>query len=100
MQLLKDYFELERKIHEYFGYKQDWVTIPLSDETEMYWRIDGDEVYYYEEPLTEKIIEDGNYYSGTIYTQRFLSKWIYRTDDYTMISVNTHVDGNKYLMVF
>jgi hypothetical protein len=44
--------------------------------------------------------EAGEYYSNEIYTQRFLPKWVYRTDDYTMICVDTHVDGNKFLQIF
>lgn len=44
--------------------------------------------------------EKGNYYSNEIYTQRFLPKYVYRTKDYTMISVDTHTDGNKFLQIF
>jgi hypothetical protein len=36
MQLLKDYFALQQQIHDYFGYEEDWVTIPLDDATDMY----------------------------------------------------------------
>lgn len=103
MQMLKEYFELEKKIHEYFGYKEDWVTIPLADYTDQYWHLTGegrgDEVMYAEnrEDLND---EDGNYYGGPIYTQRFLNKWVYRTDDYTMVCYDAQTDGNKYLAIF
>ena len=40
----------------------------------------------------------GDYYCNSIYTQRFLSKWVYRGGDLTMISVDTHTDGNKFLI--
>jgi hypothetical protein len=42
----------------------------------------------------------GNYYSNEIYTQRHLPKWIYRGAEYTMIVVDTHTDGNKFLQIF
>ena len=41
-----------------------------------------------------------NYYEDQIYTQRFLPKWVYRAEDYTMISVDTQCDGNKFLAIF
>lgn len=106
MQLLKDYFKLEQAIHDYFGYVEDWVTIPLDDHTDDYWMIAGPEdtnsaVVYSPDPLTIESVEAGNtIYSGRIYTQRFLHKWVYRAEDYTMVCVDTRVDGNKYLMIF
>jgi hypothetical protein len=107
MQLLKDYFKLEQAIHDYFGYVEDWVTIPLDDHTDDYWMITGPEdrsttsVVYSPTPFTMQSIVDGNtLYGGRIYTQRFLNKWVYRAKDYTMVCVDTECDGNKYLMVF
>jgi hypothetical protein len=44
--------------------------------------------------------EDGDYYENEIYTQRHLPKWVYRGADYTMVVVDTHTDGNKFLQVF
>jgi len=41
-----------------------------------------------------------SFYRNDIYTQRFLSKWVYRGEDYTMICVDTHTDGNKFLQIF
>lgn len=94
MQLLNEYFELQRKIYEYFRYKEDWVVIPLDDATEYYWYLEQYEsgygqVYFWKD-----------YYGDEIYTQRFLPKWVYVGEEYTMISVDTHTDGNKFLRVF
>jgi len=107
MKLLDSFFKLRKEIHDYFGYTEDWVTIPLMDGTGYYWNLrkrpDSDlykDVRYHEEPLTKETLEGGATYSAVIYTQRFLSKWVYRTEDYTMICVDTQTDGNKYLMVF
>jgi hypothetical protein len=107
MQILKDYHTLEKQIHEYFGYVEDWVTIPLDDATEMYWRIVNGEAYdgfvQYAESVNQLPTEDndnGDYYENEIYTQRFLPKWVYRGADYTMICVDTRTDGNRYLRIF
>lgn len=104
MKLIKQYFDIREQLHEYFDYQEDWVNIPLEDMTDMYWFINGDDingdVCYFENQMTRKIIEEGEYYSAVIYTQRFLSKWVYRTDDFTMISMDTQVDGNKFLGIF
>ena len=107
MQLLKDYQALEKQIHDYFGYVEDWVTIPLDDATNMYWRILGGEgrggVVQYAKSVEELPTDDsdgGEYYEHEIYTQRFLPKWVYRASDYTMICVDTHTDGNHYLQIF
>lgn len=107
MQLLKDYYTLEKQIHDYFGYVEDWVTIPLDDATDMHWRIIGGEGYggvvQYAESVDELPSDEdsgGEYYENEIYTQRFLPKWVYRASDYTMICVDTHTDGNHYLQIF
>lgn len=98
MELLKQYFELQNKIYEYFGYVEDWVVIPLEDSTEYYWITDGDSVRFAE--TKEKLSSDGNYYENIIYKQRFLKKWVYRGEKYTMICVDTRTDGNKFLQIF
>jgi len=104
MKLLKEYFELQKQIYDYFGYQEDWVVIPLEDSTEYYWCLGegfyGNSVLFFEdkENLIEAI-KTGNYYSNSIYHQRFLDKCVYRKDDYTMIVVDTHTDGNKFLQV-
>lgn len=102
--MFDEYFKLQQEIHEHFGYQEDWVVIPLVDHREYYWRLNGGGqgsfVTYFEEPLTDEIIEDGEYYEAEIYTQRFLPKWVYHAKDYTLICMDTHTDGNKYLGIF
>ena len=100
MKLLDDYFKLQKEIHEYFGYQEDWVVIPLDDGTDYFWSLDRDEVRFAEKKEDLFDEEAGNYYSNEIYTQRFLSKWVYEGKDYTMVVVDTHTDGNKFLQVF
>jgi len=103
-QSLTDYFNLQKKIFDYFGYVEDWVSISLADKTNVYWFLTGvgensSYVYRYK-PFTLESVEDVDVYSGEVYTQRFLPKWVYRGEEYTMVCADTHVDGNKYLMIF
>ncbi len=105
MKILKQYFELQKQIYDYFGYVEDWVVIPLEDSTDSYWYLEQKEdgsgkIAYSDVPFEiEKVIE-GDFYSGHIYTQRFLPKWVYKGSDYTMVCVDTRTDSNKFLQVF
>jgi hypothetical protein len=104
------YFELQDAVHEAFGYVEDWVAIPLDDKRDYYWTLDASlntkgEIAAGEVRFAETIeaLEDweaGEYYSNEIYAQRFLPKWVYEADGYTMICVDTHTDGNKFLQIF
>jgi hypothetical protein len=104
--LLKDYFDLQKKIYDYFGYKEDWVVIPINDALEYYWYLDelpdgSGKVHFASDPFTVESVEDGGkLYTNEIYTQRFLPRYVYRADDFTMICVDTHTDGNKFLQIF
>lgn len=102
MNLLDDYNEKRQAVFDYFGYKEDWVVIPLDDATECFWRLEGEGpgTVHYADSEAELEDECGNYYRSAIYTQRFLPKWVYRGADYTMVAVDTHMDGNKFLMIF
>lgn len=97
------YFDFAKDIHEYFGYKEDWVTIPLESQLDSYWMLsEADDVLVYsDKPITKETIEEGKeIYGALIYRQRFLPKWVYPTEDMTLICADTRTDGNKYLMIF
>lgn len=103
MKLLKKYLKKQDELFEYFGYKEDWRAIPIDSATEYYWKIIGSEQkghVGFADSEEELKSESGQYYENEIYTQRFLPKWVYRGKDYTMIVVDTHVDGNKFLQIF
>ena len=92
MKLLTEYEEARQKLFDYFEYVEEY-----------YWRLDGTESdgnVCFADTEAELISEGGNYYENEIYTQRHLSKWVYRGEDYTMICVDTHTDGNKFLQIF
>lgn len=103
MKQIDECLALQKQIFEYFGYVENWVVIPIDDSREHYWKIVGGEghggaVMFAEE--VETLHSDGDYYEDEIYTQRFLPKWVYRGEEYTMICCDTRVDGNKFLRIF
>jgi hypothetical protein len=103
MQLLNDYNQKRQELFDYFGYVENWKAIPVDDATMYHWRLTGerhgDEIQF-ADTIEELESESGNYYTNEIYTQRFLPKWVYRGADYTMVVVDTHTDGNKFLQIF
>ena len=105
--VINEYFDVQEQLFKYFGYVQDWRIIPTDDQRGRYWMICGPEdnkrtrVAYSDIPFTKKLIGEGSQlYSGTIYTQRHLPKWVYRGSEHTMVAVDTHTDGNEVLMIF
>ena len=102
MKQLDDYFALQKQIYDYFGYFEDWRVIPLEDNREHFWRLDGEGPGTVRFAETEALLDDEemNYYEDDIYTQRHLQKWVYRGKDFTMVCVDTHTDGNQFLRVF
>ncbi len=102
MQLLTELLDIQQKIFDYFGYKQDWRILPLDDARDYFWRLEGGETGAVRFAETEEDLqgESEEYYENEIYTQRHLPKWVYRGEEYTMICVDTHTDGNQLLQVF
>lgn len=104
MELLDKYFEIQKQIYEYFGYVEDWVVIPIEDACGYIWRLYVNEYGYgsvwFADSLEELESGKGNCYENEIYIPRHLPKCVYRGEAYTMICVDTHVDGNKFLKIF
>jgi hypothetical protein len=102
MKQLAEYFSLQSKIYEYFGYVEDWVVLPLDDCLDYYWHLEGEGPgkIHFAETEAELNSKTGQYFVDDIYTQRFLKRWVYRGADYTMVCSNPNVDGNKFLRVF
>lgn len=102
MDLLDEYTEARGKLLAYFEYVEQWRVLPIDDQTDCFWRLDGDgpgEVHFADSE-DELANEEGNYYVNEIYTQRHLTKWVYRGPEYTMIVVDTRTDGNQFLQIF
>jgi hypothetical protein len=103
---IDEYFWQKSVIHEAFAYEPDWVEIPLDDMRGHHWMLVGGEAHggkcvYSEKPFTKETIAAGEEISsGDIYTQRFLTKWVYRTEGHVLVSVDTKTDMNRFLMIF
>lgn len=102
--LIEEYFGIQAKIYEYFGYKENWKVFPLEDQRDQYWFITHESkgvCVFSPSPFTLESLADGEeIYSGPIYTQRHLPKWVYRAETLTLACVDTQTDGNKFLMIF
>jgi hypothetical protein len=99
MKLLDKYLDLQKEIYDHFGYKEDWAVIPIEDARQYFWTLNKYSVWFAEK-ARDLISQDGDYYKNEIYTQRHLPKWVYESEEYTMICVDTRTDGNKFLQIF
>ena len=106
MELLDQYFKLQDEIYDYFDYEEVLEVIPIDDSRQFYWLLiengnGGGKVLFSDRVLTETMIQEYDFYYNEIYIQRFLTRWIYRGQEFTMICVDTLIDGgNKFLQIF
>lgn len=42
MDKIKSYFKLQKELHEYFGYKENWTVFPMVDHTDVWWSLTDD----------------------------------------------------------
>lgn len=96
------YHKLEKEIFEHVGYKHDWSVFPIDDSREMFWHVDPTEQRQVRFAKTEEALQklEGEFYENEIYTYYHLKKWVYRGKEITLIVVDTHTDGNKYVQIF
>lgn len=99
MEILDKYLTVQKEIYDYFGYVEDHVVIPIDDRREMFWSFDGNDITYAEVEEDLRTFS-GDYYGDSLYKQRFLTKWVYEKEDYTMICIDTGCDGNKFLAIY
>lgn len=100
---IDQYFAARQEVFDLFGYVEDWRVIPLDDARDYFWRVTGDgrgDCVQFADTAEELETESGNYYENEIYTQRHLPKWVYRGEQYTLVCVDTHTDGNQFLQIF
>lgn len=100
MQLLDTYNGILSKIYNYFGFKEDWAVFPIDDRRAYFWRLTGTDVIYYDSLEAYNKQDDGHTYSDEIMYHRFYPKAVYEGEDYTMVMVDTHTDGNKFLAIY
>jgi len=110
--MIGTYFSLQEEIYKYFRYAEDWRVFPIVDRCEYYWSLylkereykDGETIQTAQNGSVvyseAEDIEMSDYYEDEIYHQRFLPKAVYVGEEYTMIVVDTHTDGNIFLAVY
>jgi hypothetical protein len=99
MELIKNYEKAIQEIYDHVGFVEDWVVAPIDDCTDKFWDYNDDEVFYADSEEELKS-ESGQYYTDSIYKQRFYKKWVYVGKDFTMIFCDPHVDGMKWFRIF
>lgn len=108
MKLLDEMLAAKNALFSYFGYKEDWRVYAAQDYRRFWWSLDEDEenVTFADKKGTLDLAIGGDEealdacYTDEVLRDRFLPQSVYRKDDYTMILVDTHTDGNKFLAVF
>lgn len=100
MKILNEYNKAKQAIYDHVGFKEDWVTYPINDCTDMFWQIRENKDVKYANTIKEFNSDNEDYYIDDIYTQRFYDKWIYKGKQFTMIFCDPHVDGMKYFRIF
>ena len=94
---IDNYFDLEGEIHKEFGYEETWKVYPIDDGRSYVWYMNEREVAFADEKFH---FATGKGYSNSIIGYGYQIKNIWKTDDLTMILVDTHSDGNKFLQIF
>lgn len=99
MDLVENYFKLREEVFASFDYQENWRAFPMEDRRMFLWYLDEGQVSYAKKlrDFDERV---GNYYTDEIYTYRHLKERVYRNEKYTMILVDTHMDGNILLHIF
>ena len=103
------YYQLQKEIYEYFGYREEWHVYPLNDDTEYYWYLGDYEVHFSEvKENLEKIVANGLSWEGEgIDSSDYYTNLLIGGDkglagkgaDFTLLRVDTQADGNDFLMV-
>lgn len=99
MKAFDDYIAAHDRLCEKFGYKHDWHVFPFEDRRTMTWATDG-RVVACADSGEEFDAQDGHFYVHGIYTYAHLEKHMWVADGFTMLLVDTQVDGNIFLMIF
>jgi hypothetical protein len=106
MSILSKYEAAKQAVFDHVGYVENWRILPICDTTDCFWKIlsspqeRGGSVRFADTEAALKDEDAGDYYEDEIYTQRHLTKYVYRGAQYTMVCVDTHTDGNQLLRVF
>lgn len=114
MDIVDTYLQSLDAIFQHVGYVENWRAIPVEDSRNYFWAIDEDENTWCKFSSQKEALEFwlkqehedeyGSYgdrlYKDSIFTYWHLKKWVYRGPEFTIVIVDTHTDGNKFLRIF
>jgi hypothetical protein len=112
MELLNKYFELQKEIYNYFGYKEGFVSAEIDDCRKYFWTLKND----FEEEISFSLMEENQInslkdmeeddewvepeYNFYLCNSNHFPKVVFRGEDYTMIVIDTQVENNILLSIF
>ncbi len=102
MNLIERFDNAKQDLYDHVGFKEDWVIYAIVNRTEMFWKITSNQKEVRFAETKKKFIStaDSGYYFNEILTHRNYNKSIYRGKEFTMILVNTNIDGNKFFAFY
>ena len=100
MNLVGTFERARDALYEHVGFKESYAVCQIDDRTEMFWFIDEAENKVYFADDQTALFSDEKFYEDEISGLSFYDKTIYRGKKYTMIIVNTHVDGNCFFAFY
>ena len=100
MNIIDKYNDSLQKLYDYFGFVEDWVVFPIDDRREFYWHIVDGQVLFYDTLEAYQNDDENHMYSDEVMNHCFYKKSVYEGKDMTMIIVDTHTDGNKFLAIY
>ncbi len=97
---LDNYNAALQSVYDYFGFKEDWPVYPINDRRKYWWKIRAGEVKFYDNKEAHDKNEGDHTYSEDILQNRYYPKAVYKGEEFTLIIVDTHTDGNKFLSIY
>lgn len=99
--LLRQEDQVRQEIFRYFGYLESWTVYPFNDATNYFWYLNETETRVTFATNHGRLLDEdrGEYYVNEVMQKRNIPS-VYVGAEYTMILVDTHCDGNKFLQIF
>ena len=87
-------------VYDYFGFNEDWSVYPIDDRRDYWWEINAEEVHFFDSKEAYETEDGMHSYTDEILHHRFYPKAVYEGAEFTMIMVDTHTDGNRFLAIY
>lgn len=111
--MINDYYKVLNSLYKDIDFREDWKVYPVRFEPDADWYFEENNVFFKfpEEEMGEededRILNSYPVWEEEDWTEyeilkpcRFYEKVIYEGEKYTGVLVDTHEDGNVFLMIF